>query len=133
MEFIDKYPIQMFFIFKLLEDEDKNLLYYKTDKAKNDNIWMQELTVLRSTYPKLKLKVDQLVPIHSRHDDYKWFLLKDEYRFISFTLASSDDFSEGSMLHLRKIICQDLRDQEDVICSNNQLLKVRSLIISKTY
>ena len=128
MEFSQYYPVKMTLIFRTFDESESNLLLYSTLDSKKDKIWIQELAVLRKTYQDLGLKVNQLLPIHSRNEGYKWLIQKDEHRYISLVLIQDKLVDEMKILNLRKRVCKLIKEQEEVLLSPNPLLKVNFLL-----
>ena len=124
MDFAKIYPVKLALIFRSFDQKESNLLLYSTKESKTDTIWVQELAVLRKTYANLDVKVNQLLPIHSRNDGFKWLIQKDEHRYISFFLIKDKLVEELKILALRKRVCKLIKDQEELLLSTDPLLKV---------
>jgi stringent starvation protein B len=124
MEFAENYPVKIVLIFRSFDKTKSNLLLYSTVDAKTNNTWVQEMAVLRNTHEDISIKVQQLLPIHSREEGHKWLIQKDEHRYLSFILAVDSLVEEVQILELRKRVCREIREQEELLLSQNPLLKV---------
>ena len=124
MEFAEQYPIKIALIFRSFDPIKSNLLLYSTIDAKKNKTWIQEMAVLRNTHEDISVKVRQLLPIHSREEGYKWLIQKDEHRHLSFILIQENRVDEVKVLELRKKVCRQIKEQEEVLLSKNPLLKV---------
>ena len=107
-------PLKLFLVHNMAgrNEEDKMTLMYNKYPNGDDKIkWKSEHKALMYKFHKLKLKVEERMPIYSRVDDHKWFLTKDKYGFLYVILADTSRFEEEFIFSLRgkivKIIHND--------------------------
>jgi hypothetical protein len=124
MDFSETYSVKIALIFRSFDEKESNLLLYSTQDSKKNKPLIQELAVLRKTYKNLEIKVNQLLPIHSRQENCKWLIQKDEHRYISFFLIQDKLVDELQVLTLRKRVCKLIKEQEELLLSTDELLKV---------
>ena len=129
MDFTEHYSVKIALIFRSFDEKESNLLLYSTPDSKKNKSLIQELAVLRKTYKNLELKVNQLLPIHSRLETCKWLIQKDEHRYISFFLIQDKLVEELQVLSLRKRVCKQIREQEELLLSEDPNLKVEKGVL----
>ena len=79
---------------------------------------------MRKNLTKLNLENNQLTPVHSREEFFKWYLLKDGLDYVSLILAYEKETSPDLVIHLHEFICQTVRQYETVFLNAAYNFKV---------
>ena len=122
------FPVKQVLIFKIVNQKPTDLFFYRTDDSKSKKSWMQELIIMRKNLPKLNLENNQLTPVHSREEFFKWYLLKDGLDYVSLILAYEKETSTDLVIHLHEFICQRIRKFETLFLNAAYNFKVISPI-----
>ena len=97
--------------------------YNKTEDHKSQKIWSDELALLQLKHKRLKIEVDERVPIHSRVEAHRWFLTKDKYGVV-YIMLIADLFEEQYVFKLQNKIQQVLwLNYDDLIIGDENKLE----------
>ena len=110
-------PMKVFLVYNMIaqrEDDKYTLVYQKFPSGNDKTKWKAEYKVLIHKYSKLKLKVEERMPVHSRVDDHKWYIVKDKYGFLYVILVDTSRFEEDFVFSLRGKIQRIIEDDRDV-------------------
>ena len=92
--------------------------YRSLPKGENRILIKNEFNVLHAKYKKLRLKVEERMPIYSQIEDYKWFIVKNKLGIYTMALANNSLFEEDFVFSLRKKIERTLIDKRDILVHN---------------
>jgi hypothetical protein len=124
------FPMKVFLVYNMtaIREDDKFTLVYEKYPSGNDKTkWKAEYKVFIHKYQKLKLKVEERMPIHSRVDDHMWYLVKDKYGFLYVILADTTRFEEQFVFSLRGKIANIIKEDKDVFMKPSEDSRVRLL------
>jgi hypothetical protein len=101
--------------------------YKKLPKGESRLQIKNEFNVLQSKFKKLRLKVEERMPIYSQIDDFKWFIIKNKFGIYTITLANINQFEEDFVFSLRKKIETTLQDRKEILIHNLSVEKVKEI------
>ena len=110
-------PMKVFLVYNMtaVKEDDKFTVVYEKYPSGNDKTkWKAEYKVLIHKYSKLKLKVEERMPVHSRVDDHMWHIVKDKFGFLYVILADTSRFEEEFVYSLRGKIQRIIEEDRDV-------------------
>lgn len=109
------------------EDDKFTLVYQKYPSGNDKTKWKAEYKVLIHKYTKLKLKVEERMPVHSRVDDHMWYIVKDKFGFLYVILADVTRFEEEFVFSLRGKIQRIIEEDRDVFMKPSEVTRVTLL------
>ena len=118
---IEKFPLKYFLIIDSTMQEkskQKFLELKKFDNPDTKETFKAECFVLIEKFTKLRLKVDERVPIHSREEKYKWFVVMDTYGFIYLMMINTEVFQEKVLFSMLDKVKAIIRDNKTFIYKN---------------
>ena len=131
-------PMKVFLVYNMtaVREDDKFTVVYEKYPSGNDKTkWKAEYKVLIHKYSKLKLKVEERMPIHSRVDDHMWYVVKDKFGFLYVILVDTTRFEEEFVFSLRGKIQKIIEEDRDVFMNPSESSRVslftNLLILSK--
>ena len=98
--------------------------YKSLPKGENRVVIKNEYNVLQSKFKKLRLKVEERMPIYSQLDGFKWFIIKNRFGVYTMVYIDSKRFEEDFVFSLRKKIEMILENKREIILTNNPDLEV---------
>ena len=107
------------------EDDKYTLVYQKFPSGNDKTKWKAEYKVLIHKYSKLKLKVEERMPVHSRVDDHKWYIVKDKFGFLYVILVDTSRFEEDFVFSLRGKIQKIIEEDREVFMKPSEDSRVR--------
>ena len=94
---------------------DRQIFKYELlPKEASKQTMKDEFKVLLWKFKKLRLKVEERVPIHSQLEDFKWYISKNKFGIYTVALADTSKFEEEFVFSMRRKI-------EDVLISKKEL------------
>ena len=126
-------PMKVFMVYNIpaIKEEDRYTVLYEKYPSGNDKTrWKAELKVLTHKFRKLKLKVEERMPVYSRVENHKWFLVKDKFGFLYVILADTSRFEEEFIFSLRNKIQAIIEEDKEVFMKPSEDSKVKYLSLS---
>lgn len=118
-ESTESHPLKIFIIYDSLAEEGQHPELFKEKFTVMDpetNLkFKEELAVLLDRFGKLKLKVDERVPVESRVHAHKWFVTKDRYGFVYFALFNFEWFGEKTLFSMINKLKKKIHQNKDMV------------------
>jgi ribosomal protein L33 len=119
----EKFPLKLFMIIDSTNKDPETRVFLELKKFDNPDTketFKAEKFVLIEKFSRLRLKVDERVPIHSRENDYKWFVIMDTFGFIYLMMINHLDFSEKLLFSMLDKVKNKMRDNKDIFFKNKK-------------
>ena len=115
-------PLKIFLVIDTTHpvEEKQKFLEYRRENLDEENKakFKKEKFVLLEKYKKLRLKVDERVPVKSVVEEHKWYVVKDTYGFVYIMLVNFNWFGEKMLFSMVNKVCKLVKDNKDLILTN---------------
>lgn len=119
------FPVKQVYILKIINHKPTDLFFYRTDDCKSKTEWVQELVIMRKNLEKLNLVKNQLTPVHSREKFFKWYIMQDQFDYVSLILAYEKETSSRLIINLHEVVCEKVRKFEEIYLNAAYNFKVK--------
>ena len=112
----EQFPLKLFLIIDSSSKDPEKRFFLELRKFDNPDTketFKAEKFVLVEKFSRLRLKVDERVPIHSREEEYKWFVVMDTFGFIYLMMINHLDFKEKNLFSMLEKVKNIMRDNKD--------------------